>query len=193
MRNITLNGVLGIQGDPSALPTLKKCANSICLLIHVHCTNFCTSTMVVPMVVPVYRWYGTISKCATLVMSWVSALSSYRHRSEVHTSSKSHYLPSTISLQILLTYAKRLPPFIEEERGSAKMNTARSAEKYRIALLFTLLDLRSGNGFSSCLYLQGFRVKEGLGCVLFHAVLPRKTRNLALPWLENPVKYEQKP
>ena len=35
--------------------------------------------------------------------------------------------------------------------------------------------------------LQGFRVKEGLGCVLFRAVVARKTRNLALPSLENPV------
>ena len=29
--------------------------------------------------------------------------------------------------------------------------------------------------------IHGFKVKEGLGCVIFHAVLPRKTRNLALP------------
>ena len=30
-------------------------------------------------------------------------------------------------------------------------------------------------------------MKEGLGCMLFCAVLPWKTRNLALPRLENPV------
>ena len=35
-------------------------------------------------------------------------------------------------------------------KGSAKMNNAcaRSAEKYRIALLFTLLDARSGNSLN---------------------------------------------
>ena len=67
MRNISSNGVLGVQGDPSALPALKN-VQSIGFLIHLYCTNFCTGTMVVPMVVPVYRWYGTISKCATLGM-----------------------------------------------------------------------------------------------------------------------------
>ena len=35
--------------------------------------------------------------------------------------------------------------------------------------------------------VQVFRVKEGLGCVLFRVVAARKTRNLALPSLENPV------
>ena len=35
--------------------------------------------------------------------------------------------------------------------------------------------------------LQGFRVKEGLSCVLFCAVALRKTQNLALPWLKNHV------
>ena len=40
---------------------------------------------------------------------------------------------------------------------------------------------------NSPLALPGFRVKEGLGCVLFCAIELRKTRNLALPWLENPV------
>ena len=61
MRSITSNGVLSVQGDPSAQRALKN-VQSICFLIHLHCTNFCTGTMVVP----VYRWYGTISKCATL-------------------------------------------------------------------------------------------------------------------------------
>ena len=68
MRNIASNGVLGVQGDPSALPALKN-VQSICFIIYLYCTNFCTGTMVVPMVVPVYRWYGTISKCATLIVS----------------------------------------------------------------------------------------------------------------------------
>ena len=35
--------------------------------------------------------------------------------------------------------------------------------------------------------VPGFRVKEGLSCVLFCVVALRKTRNLALPCLENPV------
>ena len=34
--------------------------------------------------------------------------------------------------------------------------------------------------------VQGFRVKEGLGRVLFRAIGGEKTRNLALTWLENP-------
>ena len=52
-------------------------------------------------------------------------------------------------------------------------------------LLATLLDLTVGRRLWSQVIaahvLQGFRVKEGLGCVLFLAVLPRKTHNLALP------------
>ena len=39
--------------------------------------------------------------------------------------------------------------------------------------------------------IQGFRVREGLSCVLFCAVLPGKTRNLALVRLENPVSPNQ--
>ena len=37
--------------------------------------------------------------------------------------------------------------------------------------------------------VPGFRVKEGLSCVLFRATALRKSRNLALPWLKdkNPV------
>ena len=69
------NGVLGVQGDPSALPALKN-VQSIGFLIHLYCTNFCTGTMVVPMVVPVYRRYGTISKCATLVLGTTCSLKS---------------------------------------------------------------------------------------------------------------------
>ena len=34
-------------------------------------------------------------------------------------------------------------------------------------------------------HIQGFRVKEGLGCMLFSAVAVRRTRNLALPWLNS--------
>ena len=71
MRDISSNGVLGVQGDPSALPALKN-VQSIGFLIHLYCTNFCNGTMVVPMVVPVYRQYGTISKCATLVTPFIS-------------------------------------------------------------------------------------------------------------------------
>ena len=37
--------------------------------------------------------------------------------------------------------------------------------------------------------VQGFRVKEGLSCVLFRVVAAGKSRNLDLPWLENPVHY----
>ena len=40
-----------------------------------------------------------------------------------------------------------------------------------------------------CDPVQGFRVKEGLGFVIFYAVLARITRNLALPWLKNPVLW----
>lgn len=35
--------------------------------------------------------------------------------------------------------------------------------------------------------LQDFRDKEGLGCARFCAVIPQKTRNVALPCLETPV------
>ena len=41
------------------------------------------------------------------------------------------------------------------------------------------------------MHLQGFWVQKGLGCMLFHAVLSQKTRNLALPWLENHVLFPQ--
>ena len=50
---------------------------------------------------------------------------------------------------------------------------------------------------SPCLHLvliysiPGFRVKEGLSCVFFRAIASQKTRNLALPWLENPVEFTQ--
>ena len=40
-----------------------------------------------------------------------------------------------------------------------------------------------------------FSSQERLGCVLFRAVAARKTRNLARPWLENPVQgysYDQR-
>ena len=33
----------------------------------------------------------------------------------------------------------------------------------------------------------GFRVKEGLSWIIFRAITLRKTRNLALPWLESPL------
>ena len=35
--------------------------------------------------------------------------------------------------------------------------------------------------------IPGFRVKEGLSCVLFRTIVLRKTRNLSLPCIENPV------
>ena len=34
-------------------------------------------------------------------------------------------------------------------------------------------------------YIQSVGVKEGLDCVLFSAIVPRKTRNLALPSLQH--------
>ena len=37
--------------------------------------------------------------------------------------------------------------------------------------------------------VPGFQVKEGLGCLLFWAVLAWKTHNLALPWRENPIHW----
>ena len=49
MRNITLNGVLGIQGDPSALPALKNA----------HIPYASLYMFIVPIFVPVqwlYQW-----------------------------------------------------------------------------------------------------------------------------------------
>ena len=37
----------------------------------------------------------------------------------------------------------------------------------------------------------GFRVKKGLNCVGFCAIASRKTHNLALPWLKNPVQNDK--
>ena len=56
-----------LLGDLELVDFIAKCIHSICSLMHVYCTNFCTGTMILPMVVLVYRWYGTISKCTTLV------------------------------------------------------------------------------------------------------------------------------
>ena len=39
----------------------------------------------------------------------------------------------------------------------------------------------SFSGMYNYSIIQGFQVKEGLSCVLFRVVAPRKTRNLALP------------
>ena len=36
-------------------------------------------------------------------------------------------------------------------------------------------------------HVTGFRVKEGLSCVIFCAIALRKTRNLALRRLKNPI------
>ena len=64
MRNITSNGVLGVQVDPPGLPAQKMCNPYASLY-----------PFIVPIFVLVqwlyqwlYRWYGTISKCATLTM-----------------------------------------------------------------------------------------------------------------------------
>ena len=100
MRNMSSNGVLGVQGDPYALPALKN-VQSIGFLIHLYCTNFCTGTMFVPMVVPVCRRYGTISKCATLL-----------------TTKKSRFVP--------LTNEQRAERERERERdGGGEINEAR--------------------------------------------------------------------
>ena len=55
-----------LLGDLELVDFIAKCIHSICSLVHVYYTKFCTGTMILPMVVPVYRWYGTISKCTTL-------------------------------------------------------------------------------------------------------------------------------
>ena len=39
--------------------------------------------------------------------------------------------------------------------------------------------------------VQSFRVKEGLSSVLIWAIASWKTCNLALPWLKNPVQYNE--
>ena len=55
-------------------------------------------------------------------------------------------------------------------------------------MLKSIPQLRQFNSENEDITLQGFRINEGLGCVLFRAVLPQKTRNLALPSLKNPVQ-----
>ena len=55
-----------LLGDLELVDFTAKFIHFICSLMHVYSTNFCTGTMILPMVVPVYRWYGTISKRTTL-------------------------------------------------------------------------------------------------------------------------------
>ena len=54
-------------------------------------------------------------------------------------------------------------------------------------MLKSIPQLRQFNSENEDITLQGFRIKEGLEFVLFRAVSPQKTRNLALPSLKNPV------